>query len=193
MNKLIGFIFASAFLLPASIPAFAQPKTSPESIDNGRPRDFPLPPKTENSLFFIQRNRNTNTIVYDARLKPSGEFDETQPVDAYWLRYSSDHGNRMELTWVQRHLAYGYNFKADNKGQGYWVTLTAYDKRKIHLKKNKSGKPTATMTINGKNCHLNYIWVFADESGTWPKVLHVDLHGTDPSKNQAEFERIYNK
>jgi len=29
------------------------------------PDDYPRPPKTAQSLFFIQRNLNTNTIVYD--------------------------------------------------------------------------------------------------------------------------------
>lgn len=184
------FVFLLFPLL--SVPVSAQTSSFSEALADGRPSDFPFPPKKDNSLFFIQRNKNKNTIVYDANLTSKGTFDTSNPIDAYWLRYSST-GYRMELTWLQRTFAYGYNSKKDDSGAGFWITLTAYDDRKIHLEKDRNGKPIATMNINGKRCQLNYIWVFADDSGSWPKVFHVDLHGKDVVTGKTEFERFYNK
>jgi hypothetical protein len=161
-------------------------------LSDGRPSHFPTPPKSSKSLFFIQRNTNRNTIVYDANLTARGEFSASSPMDVYWLRYAST-GHRMELTWVQRNLAYGYKSSRDNTGKGHWISLTAYDGRKIHLRKDSAGRPVAVMHINGKPCRLDYIWVFTEGPGSWPTVLHLDLHGRDLASGKPESERIFNK
>ena len=157
-----------------------------------RPDDFPTPPQTDKSLFFIQRNKNKNTIVYDANILPNGSFVRSKPIDVYWLRYSGA-GGRTELTWLQRTFAFGYNDKKDGTGNGFWITLSAYDDRKIHLEKTNDGRPIATISINGKYSQLVNIWVHAVELGAWPKVLHVDLHGKDMITGKPVFERIFNK
>lgn len=155
-----------------------------------RPADFPVPPHTNKSLFFIQRNKNKNTIVYDAKLV-NGKLNDSNPIDAYWLRYGST-GERKELTWAQSTFAYGYSFKKDGTSKGFYITLTAYDKRKIHLHTDANGQPIATMTINGKQCRLNYIWVYADDQSSWPTVYHVDLNGTELATGKTQTERIIN-
>ncbi len=156
-----------------------------------RPAEFPVPPKTEKSLFFLQRNRNENTIVYDAKLNANGDFDRSDPIDVYWLRYTST-GYRRELKWIERAFAYGYSSKRGKRENEFFIELTAYDEREIHLKKTKDGKPIATINCNGKECRLDYLYVFADESGSWPKVLHVDIHATDLITGKKEKERIKN-
>ncbi len=181
--KGIAFIFIFTCFISVDINA--------QGLKNGRPDHFPTPPKTEKSLFFIQRNRNENTIVYDAKLSANGEIDNSEPIDAYWLRYTST-GYRKELSWLERTFAYGYSSKKDKNGTGHWVELTAYDDRKINLKKSKNNQPIAIIKCNGKDCRLDYIFVFADESGSWPKVLHVDIHATNLESGKAQVERIYN-
>jgi hypothetical protein len=154
-----------------------------------RPEYFPTPPKSDKSLFFIQRNLNQNTIVYDANLMEDGQFKRSKPIDAYWLRYSGA-GNRKELGWLERTFAYGYSSKKE--GDGFSIKLTAYNDRRIHLEKRADGKPIATITCNGKTCQLDYIYVFADESSSWPKVFHVDIHATDLVTGKPVKERILN-
>ena len=136
-------------VISATMPLHAQgtAKTGPMSLLS-RPADFPTPPKTTKSLFFIQRNKNKNTIVYDAKIT-AGKFDQSNPIDAYWLRYGST-GERKELTWAQSSFAYGFSSKKDGTGNGFYITLTACNKRKIHLQLDSNGQPIATMTINGK-------------------------------------------
>jgi hypothetical protein len=184
-----------AFLLVTfamTLPAFSQgtAKTGPMTLAS-RPADYPLPPKSSNTLFFIQRNKNKHTIVYDAKMK-NGQLDAASPIDNYWMRYYSTGTVRKELGWAEKKFAYGYNSKKDGTGKGFSINLTAYDKRKISLKLDEKGQPSATMTINGKTCRLNYIWVFADDSGTWPKVFHIDLHGTELATGKKQSERINN-
>ncbi len=163
-----------------------------QELKNGRPGYFPIPPKKENSLFFIQRNKNENTIVYDANMQSNGEFKKNKPIDTYWLRYTST-GYRKELGWLERTFAYGYSSKKDKNGNGRWIELAAYDERKIHLKKSTDDKPIATITCNGKECKLDYIYVFVDESSTWPRVIHVDIHGVEVDSGIPQVERILNK
>jgi hypothetical protein len=195
--EMIRFIFVFVLLFSLNPAAWCQPGGNNGSavLSNPRPADFPTPPKNENLMFFIQRNKNKNTVVYDLHLESGGSINSRKPIDVYWLRYSSTkNGERMELTWLQRTFAFGYNAKKDKSKEGsFWITLTAYDGRKIHLEKDTKGKYVATMTIDGKYCRLNNIWVYADESGTWPKVIHVDLHGTDMITGKTVHERILNK
>lgn len=187
----IGLLFLFFFALRAtSTLAQSNQMASEIPLPEGRPSHYKTPPKTKNRLFFIQRNLNQNTIVYDANLNTDGSF-RSDPIDVYWLRYASK-GERKELTWLQRNFAYGYSAKKDKKNDSYWITLTAWSGRKIHLHKDKKGNPIATVTINGKSAQLDYIWVFADNSGTWPKVFHVDLHGHDLITGKPVFERIKN-
>jgi hypothetical protein len=190
MYKYLIAFFLTAFAM--ALPAFSQgtSKTGPMSLAS-HPADYPAPPKSSNSLFFIQRNKNKHTIVYDAKLK-NGQLDASNPIDNYWLRYYSTGTVRKELGWAEKKFAYGYHSKKDGTGKGCSITLTAYDKRKISLKLDEKGQPIATMTINGKTCRLNYIWVFADDSGTWPKVFHIDLHGTELASGKKQTERINN-
>jgi hypothetical protein len=189
MSRIVFIIlFSGIMALPLSAQNMA--KAGPLSLLS-RPADFPTPPKTDESLFFIQRNKNKNTIVYDANLI-AGKIDSSNPIDAYWMRYNST-GLRGELNWTQKTFAYGYSSKKDKTGKGYYITLTAYDKRKIYLQLDSNGLPMATMLINGKNCRLNYIWVFADDTSTWPEVFHVDLHGTEVGTGKKQTERIQNQ
>ena len=180
MNRSLPILFAACFF---SLLLNAQP----DRIE--RPEYFPTPPRTDKSLFFIQRNLNENTIVYDANLNPDGNFNRSKPMDVYWLRYTST-GYRKELSWLERTFAYGYSTKK-KKGK-LLVELTAYDGRKIELKKTPNGKPIAKIICNGKECRLDYLYVYADESGAWPKVRHVDIHATDLATGKKEIERIVN-
>lgn len=93
---------------------------------------------------------------------------------------------------VEKKFAYGYSSKKDESKDAHWVHLAAFDGRKIHLEKSKEGKPVAILWINDSKCRLDHIYVYADESGSWPKVIHVDLYGVDLSSGKMIHERILN-
>ncbi|MEO6758961.1 MAG: DUF4833 domain-containing protein, partial [Saprospiraceae bacterium] len=67
---------------------------------------YPTPPQSFESLFYIQRSGNANTIVYDANFLAGNKLDEKKPINIYWIRYT-DGGVREGLSFIQRNLAYG--------------------------------------------------------------------------------------
>ena len=48
------------------------------------------------------------------------------------------------------------------------------------------------MKINGSDCRLTNVYVYADESGLMPDVKHVDLYGISLETGKAVKERFYN-
>ncbi len=152
------------------------------------PDDFPRPEQTEKSLFYIQRNLNRHTIMYDLNLKEDGTLDRKDPLDNYWRQYEST-GLRREMSWIEEWLAYGYRArkKADDL---YQVKLRAHKERYITLKKD-GDKWKATININGEESILTNIYAYADESGILPDVKHVDIYGISLKTGKQVKERIY--
>lgn len=155
------------------------------------PDDFPRPPKTKERLFFLQRNLNRNTIAYDLNLKSDGQIDANAPLEVYWMRYTGGrNGVIEETTWFQRQFAFGYS--STKKGNNeFLIKLVAYKERRIQLKQ-LNGTWVAIMKINGSDCRLTNVYVYADESGLMPDVKHVDLYGISLETGKAVKERFYN-
>ena len=156
------------------------------------PEDFPRPPKTKKQLFYLQRNVNSNTIAYDLNLQDNGMIDSGNPLDVYWMRYTGNrNGSREELSWAQETFVFGYSASSVKDKEEFIIKLTAYKARKVNLKKI-NGTWRATMQINGKECQLSNIYVYADESGVVPDVEHVDLYGKDLNTGEVVHERFFN-
>ena len=67
----------------------------------GQNEKYPVPLKTDKMLFYIQRNHNANTIIYDANFDKNGKLKESQPIEVYWKRYD-EQGQRMELRTIEK-------------------------------------------------------------------------------------------
>ena len=152
------------------------------------PADFPRPEQTEKSLFYIQRNLNKHTIMYDLNLKENGELDKSEPIDNYWRQYAST-GKRRELSWLESWLAYGYRVKK-KKENTLQIKLRAHKERFIELRK-EGDRWRAIISINGEDSYLTHIYAYADESGILPDVKHVDLYGINMKTGVEVKERIY--
>ncbi|MDF1864229.1 MAG: DUF4833 domain-containing protein [Saprospiraceae bacterium] len=157
------------------------------------PDYFPKLEKRKKSLFFLQRNMNENTIVYDLNCLEDGTVNPKNPIDVYWMRYPGDKAPyRREITWIEKKFAYGYNSKQSKDGDGFEVELVSDDKRKIYLKRNTNGRYEPYMNINGKSCRLTNLYVYADLTNWWSDVIHVDIYGVDTLSGQEEYERFVN-
>ena len=161
-------------------------KTSPPaSVEQ-----FPVPPMSSVSLFYIQRSSNINTIIYDANLGVDKKLDPKNPVHTYWIRYTED-TKKQELTSIQRSLAYGLHTKAVAGESGsYDGYFFAYRKRKFVVKLNAKGEPIALFPINGKMQILKKIFVKVDESGMMPSVISVELWGRDVLTDKEVYEKF---
>ncbi len=151
---------------------------------------YPVPEKTKNRLFYIQRNHNRNTIVYDANFDNEGNLVSDNPVKVYWIRYE-EKGQTMELRTVEKIFAYGVKCKpvAGKSGQ-YDVNLVATDTRRFILKQTAPFKAAVYMNIGGKEAVLNHIYFFADESGWWPEVKYIEFFGSDASTGKEVYEKL---
>src|SRR5688572_642291 len=70
-------------------------------------------------LFFIERNKNANIVVYEANLAADGLFDAKNPVHAYWLM-KAEKGQREELNKIEREMAYGYSVRVVDDRKSAW-------------------------------------------------------------------------
>lgn len=140
-------------------------------------------------LFYLQRSKDANTVVYQANFLTNQKLSPQKPVDVYWLRYA-EQGQRQELSDIQWKLAYGYEHRPSDKPDTYELRLNAYPQRPLQLV-YRQGKPVAMMVINGQNACLQKIFVqLATSFRLMPKVAYVELYGVDPANGRAVYERI---
>lgn len=151
---------------------------------------YPVPPKTKELLFYIQRNHNKNTIIYDANFDKSGNINQDNPIHVYWIRYE-EQGQTMALRTIEKLFAYGIKYsKLDNNKNEYKVNIVATDKRDFLLKQEAPFKAAIYTKINGKPAKLEHLYIFADNSGFWPKVKYIELFGKDTMTGKRVYEKM---
>lgn len=151
---------------------------------------FQSPHKLQSSnytLFYVERNKNANAVIYDANILKDGNLDANMPLDVYYIHYATD-GGRCNLNYIEKKLAYGYKFEAI-KHNTYAIKLVALPERKLTLVKQGKEAPTLTGTIAGKPCYLLRVYVYAKPS-LYTDVLYVDLFGKRMSDGELVHERI---
>ena len=150
---------------------------------------YPVPPVNANSLFYVQRTSNFNTIVYDLNLGNDGKPDNEEPVKAYWIRYA-EKGQKEDLSYVQRKFAYGLTSKPLDNGK-FDIRFVSYKKFPLTLMKATDGKYHIFALISQKQIMLNRIFVKIEGGSFWlPKVTYVELKGTDQVTGKEIVERF---
>jgi hypothetical protein len=140
---------------------------------------FPVPPASEQTLFYIQRTPNTNTIVYDLNLE-KGAVDADEPVHAYWLRYSEE-GQKEELSFIQRHYAYGLKTKKIQPNR-FELRFVSYKKLPFFLTRSeRDNQYHIRATINGVEIVVSQVFLQIEGGSFWlPNIMCVEVKGTDP-------------
>lgn len=172
------FKFAMVFLLAGMVNQLA-----------AQPAAYPSPPPHADRLFYLQRNHNSNTIVYDVNYS-KGVLDTDDPVHVYWIRYQ-EKGQKEELSFIQRKFAYG--IKARKIGdKEYELSIVAYKNMKLYLKFCGDGRFRVFTLINKRYSVLTKIYLEIRKGGSpWsPKVDYADITGIDPETKQTVTERI---
>jgi hypothetical protein len=83
-------------------------------------KSFPVPAQSKSLLFYLQRNKNTNTIIYEANFSGKRKARSEKPVSVYWIRLYRRRCKK-ELNWVQRWLAFGVDFEPAKDGSGNFI------------------------------------------------------------------------
>jgi len=159
-------------------------------MTGGDSEKYPIPTKTKEQLFYIQRNHNRNTIIYDANFDKNGNLIKNNPINVYWIRYE-EQSQKMELRTIEKIWAYGVKCsKIENAQNQYHVKLVADEDRKLTLKQNNPFNASIYTIIAQKYSQLNHIYIFADNSGFWPKVKYIELFGKDVASGKNNYEKI---
>jgi hypothetical protein len=136
-------------------------------------------------LFRIARNTNANVVVYELRRGPDGALDAAEPVHASWIMLA-EQGQREELGFFERTLAYGFALESVRSGQQ--LHLRAAPDRPVLLEEHQ-GCIRALTRIAGRTGVLGSIFVEAG-SGLIPPVTWVELSGIDVETGEPLRERI---
>ena len=151
--------------------------------------NYPVPLKSDELLFYIQRNHNANTIIYDANFDKEGNLINARPIDVYWLRFD-EQGQRMELRNFEKWYAYGVDCEKIKNKSLYKVKLIADKEKEFWLKQTAAFKAILITKIDGKLSKLDHMYIFADNSGIWPKVKYIELFGDDLEKDEKTYQKI---
>jgi hypothetical protein len=152
--------------------------------------EFPVPPANSKMLFYVQRDPNINTLIYELNIdKESGRLNTEEPIHPYWIRYT-DKGQIEELNYIQRKFAYGLVQKQAGLDK-YDIRFVSYKKFPLTLMKATDGKYHIFATVAQKQMALDYIYIKIEGGSFWlPNVVYVEMRGTDPATGKEITERF---
>ena len=160
------------------------------SFINNYRSEYPTPTKSNELLFYIQRNLNKNTIIYDANFDKNGFLVEDNPINVYWIEYEKS-GQKLELGKIEKMYAYGVKCSKSKVSKNeYKVKLVADEKRSFILKQEAPFKASIYTPINNKLSQLEHLFIYADNSGLWPEVKYIELYGKGLVTGNEIYEKI---
>lgn len=149
--------------------------------------EFPVP-RVANQLMYLQRDPNTNTIIYELNLHDN-KLDADNPVHVFWIKFA-EKGQKEELTFVQRKFAYGINTK-HLSGEEYELRIVSYKKCLLHLMRDKENEFHVYATINNRQAILKRIFIHIKGGSLFfPNVQYIELSGTDAITGAALVQQF---
>ena len=151
---------------------------------------FPTPKGIANQLFYLQRDPNTNTVIYQLNVNVAGKLDDDEPIRIFWIRYA-EKGQRQDLDFIQRKFAYGVNAKklAPEK---YELKFFAYGKIRFYLMRSSTDKAFHVYTtVANQQMVLDRIFLRIEGGTFWvPNVKYVELSGWNPATREPVVRRF---
>ena len=174
---------ATTFLLLFTLLFALPPVSKPTTI-------FPVPSGVSSQLFYLQRDPNTNTVIYQLNVDRAGQLNEDEPVNVFWLRYD-EHGERKDLSFIQRKFAYGLTAEklATDK---YELKFAAYSKVRFFLLRSPTDKALHVYTtINGRQLQLERVFLRIEGGTFWvPNVKYIEFKGLNTATREPAVERL---
>lgn len=160
-------------------------------------------PVNHDRIVVFERSKNAQLVVYSAKFRDSErrELDPKWPLDINWQSFGwTEHPTSNPTGMIERRLAWGYSHKpvepegpvaVEAVGTSYSLTLNALPTRPALLYVDAKGRVILQTTINGAPSRLWKIYVQTNNTLAFiPKVLHVDLYGTNIDDDRPTYERI---
>lgn len=155
----------------------------------GRPANYPNVAQYPGLLFYIQRNQNINTVVYEVNLQSAGLINLEKPVHIYWLQYDENRNTTIkELNYIQKKLAYGYHHRVISS-ELIEFRFVSYDLMKFYLARDKDMNFKVYTNFNDNYIELDMMYIYAEDLGVFPQVKFAEFYG----KYQLSGEKFYKK
>ncbi|MGI4744351.1 MAG: DUF4833 domain-containing protein [Janthinobacterium lividum] len=171
-------------LLTSQPLAWAAPQPGQPSIT------FPVPAGIANQLFYLQRDPNTNTVIYQLNVDRAGQLDEDEPVRVFWIRYT-EQGRHKDLNFIQRKFAYGLTAKKVAADK-YELKFAAYDKVPFFLQKSSTDNAYHVYTVvAGKQILLSRVYLHIEGGTFWvPNVKYIEFKGSNAATREPIVARV---
>lgn len=160
-------------------------------IPLGRPKDYPCIKPYDNLLFYIQRNQNINTVIYEANISPCGKLIEDEPIQVHWLVF--DEKNELAtvqpLNPIQYNLAYGCASKKITE-KLYEFHFKPYQQLKFFLHHQEDGF-NVYLCLGGQAYQLKNMYIHAEDLGVFPEVKLVEFYLFDQIACRNAYHCIY--
>lgn len=152
-------------------------------------KEFPIPSGNSNQLFYLQRNENINTLVYELN-EQNGNLNMENLIHVFWILYAKN-SQHEELSEVEKKFAYGIKSVSSTKEQ-YQFTLVAYPKISLQLIKDSNQKYHIYTTPVKQQMMLNRIYIKVKEGSfrLEPEVEYIEFRGTDVVSGKEITEQI---
>lgn len=153
--------------------------------------NYPVPPKSDKMLFYLQRSHNKNTVIYDLNITSNGKLNTDEPVNAYWIRFEEG-GQKAELTFLQQR-AFGVSCKIIDKAkESYKLNFNKFNKRDIYLIKTSAGNFKAFVNINNELAELENVYIKSENNslGIPLKFKYIDFYGFSVKNRKKVTERL---
>ncbi|QNR85666.1 DUF4833 domain-containing protein [Pedobacter riviphilus] len=153
------------------------------------PLSFPTPKNIDHMLFYLQRDPNTNTLIYALNLKENGTINSDAPIQVYWIRYG-EKGQKKDLGYIQRKFAYGIDTKALGADK-YEFRFVSHKKLPFYLQKYSDKSYHVSVTINNRTIRVARLFIRIQGGSFWlPNVKYAEVEGIDEATGKPIVERI---
>ena len=187
--KIFGTVLIMLGLSPTPAPSnySKHPPCGPKKVVE---YSYHHPCPSKNLLFYMQRNKNENTIVYEANRDANGKLNIEEPVHIYWLRWAYE-GDSTELNWVEKNIAFGCQIlDKDLTNNSFQLSHVSLEHINFNLSIDSTGQAIAIAKIADKKARLTSLYVQATEyTWRWPKPRYLILYGQDLKTGRAVQER----
>lgn len=151
----------------------------------GRPDCYPTPLE-DDLLFYIQRNNNTNTVVYTINRLKNHDINLSEPIKVFWIRFE-DGDERRELNYIQKEIAYGYKSEVINNEL---IKFQFVSHKKYFYLVKKENRYTVVTYFDEQPFELEYAYVHVENFGAFPTVCAIDLSCICMSTKQKTTKRL---
>lgn len=157
---------------------------------SGRPLDYPVLSDYPELLFYIQRNQNINTVIYELNMMQGDIINLNEPVKVSWINFQSDGSKTVnELNYIQKKLAFGHHFDVITT-ELIEFRFVAYDLLVFYLAKDDKGRFRIYTKFEDQKIVLKMIYIYAEDMGVFPQVKFAEFYGEIVDTKEYFYKKL---